>query len=287
MKEKTSGGMKRRRQTQNAAVYIALILISLLWMIPILWVVLTSFRTEGGSFSSSFIPQHFTIANYVNLWKNDVFPFHQWFFNTLGVAIASCIISTFFTLSISYVLSRMRFKFRKPYMNIALILGMFPGFMSMIAVYFVLKSVNLTQSLLALVLMYSAGAGIGFYIAKGFFDTIPRSLDEAAKIDGATNAQVFRHIIMPSSGPIVVYTALMAFIAPWGDFIFARIIMGDNYSKWTVAIGMYQMIEKNNIYNYFTQFNAGCVCVGIPIILLFIFLQRFYVAGITGGAVKG
>lgn len=287
MKEKTSGSMKQRRQMGNAAVYIILILISILWLIPILWVILTSFRAEGGSFSSSFIPHQFTISNYVNLWKNDVFPFRQWFFNTLWVAVASCIISTFFTLSIAYVLSRMRFKFRKPYMNIALILGMFPGFMSMIAVYFVLKSVNLTQSLLALVLMYSAGAGLGFYISKGFFDTIPRSLDEAAKIDGATNAQVFWHILMPNSGPIIVYTALMAFTAPWGDFIFARIIMGDNYSKWTVAIGLYQMIEKNNIYDYFTQFNAGCVCVGIPIILLFIFLQRYYVAGITGGAVKG
>jgi arabinogalactan oligomer/maltooligosaccharide transport system permease protein len=161
-----------------------------------------------------------------------------------------------------------------------------PGFMSMIAVYYVLKAINLTQSLVALVLVYSAGAGINYYICKGFFDTVPRALDEAARIDGATNAQIFSKIIMPLSGPIVVYTALMAFMAPWTDFIAARIIMGDNYQKYTVAIGMYQMIEKNNINDNFRQFNAGCVCIGVPIIIMFVIMQRFYVGGVTSGAVK-
>ena len=158
--------------------------------------------------------------------------------------------------------------------------------MSMIAVYYVLKAINLTQSLVALVLVYSAGAGINYYICKGFFDTVPRALDEAARIDGATNAQIFWKIIMPLSGPIVVYTALMSFMAPWTDFIAARIIMGDNYQKYTVAIGMYQMIEKNNINDNFRQFNAGCVCIGVPIIIMFIIMQRFYVGGVTSGAVK-
>lgn len=287
MNKTKSKSMKRKRKIGNAVVYILLILISVIWLIPILWVILTSFRLEGGSFNASFIPEHFTLNNYKNLWSNTVFPFKNWFVNTLWVAIASCAISTLFTLSVAYVLSRLRFKFRKPYMNIALVLGMFPGFMSMIAVYFILKAVGLTQNLWALVIQYSAGSGLGFYISKGFFDTIPKSLDEAAKLDGATNSQVFRHIIMPNSGPIVVYTALMGFIAPWNDFIFANVIMGDNYSKWTTAIGLYQMLFRNNIYTYFTQFNAGCVCIGIPIMILFFALQKYYVAGVTGGAVKG
>ncbi len=279
--------IKRRSAAANTVIYILLVIISVIWLIPVLWTVLTSFRAEPGSFTANFIPEHWTLDNYRNLWTNTTFPFKDWFVNTLWVACVSCLISTFLTLSVAYVLSRLRFKFRKPYMNIALVLGMFPGFMSMIAVYFILKAVGLTQNLWALVIQYSAGAGIGFYISKGFFDTIPRSLDEAARIDGATNAQVFLHIIMPNSGPIVVYTALMSFIGPWNDFIFASVIMGDNYKKWTVAIGLYQMIQKNNIYKYFTQFNAGCVCIGIPIMILFFFLQRFYVEGITGGAVKG
>ncbi|HKM33011.1 MAG TPA: sugar ABC transporter permease [Oscillospiraceae bacterium] len=278
--------MRTKRHVENAAVYVILIFLSVIWLIPIAWIVLTSFRAGGGAFVPEFIPKEFTFDNYFKLWTDNIYPFRKWFANTFIVAIASCILSTFLTLSISYVLSRLRFKLRKTYMNFALILGMFPGFMSMIAVYYVLKTVGLTQSLVALVLVYSAGAGINFYICKGFFDTIPRSLDEAAKIDGATNSQVFSKIILPLSSPIIVYTSLMAFMAPWADFIFARIIMGDNYSKYTVAIGMYQMLEKENIFNYFTTFAAGCVCIGVPIVILFSFLQRFYVEGVTGGSVK-
>lgn len=278
---------RKRAKMVNALVYLILAVLAFVWLIPIAWVVMTSFRAGGGSFSPDFIPKAFTLDNYSNLWDNTIYPFRKWYANTFIVAVASCLISTALTLAISYVLARMRFALRKAYMNVALVLGMFPGFMSMIAVYYVLKALGLTQSLVALVLVYSAGAGINFYICKGFFDTIPRSLDEAAKIDGATNAQVFRRIILPMSGPIIVYTALTAFMAPWADFIFADIIMGDRYDKYTVAIGMYELIKKENIFNYFTQFNAGCVMIGIPIVALFILLQRFYVEGITGGSMKG
>ena len=172
-------------------------------------------------------------------------------------------------------------------MKLALILGMFPGFMSMIAVYFVLKSVGLTQSLLALVLVYSAAGGLSFYISKGFFDTIPFAMDEAAMIDGATKFQIFTQITLPLSKPIIVYTVLTTFMAPWMDFIFAKVIMGDNYSKYTVAIGLYTMLNREFIDIYFTRFAAGAVCIAIPITLLFISLQKYYVEGITGGAVKG
>ncbi len=279
-------GAKLRRRTADLFIYVLLAVLSIIWVFPVAWVVLTAFRAEPGSFVTYFLPKQLTLQNFVDLWNNETYPFKNWFLNTFLVAVATCLLSTFLTLTISYVLSRMRFRFRKPYMNIALVLGMFPGFMSMIAVYYVLKAINLTQSLVALVLVYSAGAGINYYICKGFFDTVPRALDEAARIDGATNAQIFWKIIMPLSGPIVVYTALMSFMAPWTDFIAARIIMGDNYQKYTVAIGMYQMIEKNNINDNFRQFNAGCVCIGVPIIIMFIIMQRFYVGGVTSGAVK-
>jgi len=279
-------GAKLRRRATNLSTYVLLAVLSVVWVFPVAWVVLTAFRAEPGSFVTYFIPKQFTLQNFVDLWNNETYPFKTWFMNTFVVAVCTCLLSTFLTLTISYVLSRMRFRFRKPYMNIALVLGMFPGFMSMIAVYYVLKAINLTQSLVALVLVYSAGAGINYYICKGFFDTVPRALDEAAKIDGATNSQIFGKIIMPLSGPIVVYTALMSFMAPWTDFIAARIIMGDNYQKYTVAIGMYQMIEKNNINDNFRQFNAGCVCIGVPIIIMFVIMQRFYVGGVTSGAVK-
>lgn len=275
------------KKLSNGTVYAILGIMSIIWLIPIIWIILTSFRAEGKAFVQYFIPKQFTLNNYARLFSDaSVFPFKKWFVNTLIVAIGSCALSTTINLSVSYVMSRMRFRLRKAYMNLALVLGMFPGFMSMIAVYYVLKAVGLTQSLLALVLVYSASAATTFYISKGFFDTISKEIDEAARIDGATNAQVFTKIVLPLSKPIIVYTALQAFISPWMDYIFAKIIMGDNYEKYTVAIGLWYMTEKENIENCFTMFAAGSVCIAIPITILFIWLQKYYVSGVTSGSVK-
>ena len=172
-------------------------------------------------------------------------------------------------------------------MNIALVLGMFPGFMSMIAVYYILKGIGISQSLTALILVYSGGAGLTFYIAKGFFDTIPRSLDESALIDGATRFQIFSKIILPLSKPIIVYTVLTTFMAPWMDYIFASVIMGDNYNNYTVAIGLAKMLDRRFINSFYTQFAAGSVLISIPIAVLFVIMQKYYVSGISDGAVKG
>lgn len=278
----------KRTKTANIIIYAILIVLSIIWVIPIFWTLLTSFRAESGSFTSYFFPKNYTTDNYVNLLTDtSVFSYPTWFINTLIVAIFSCLLTTVITLSVAYVISRLRFKLRKTYMNIALILGMFPAFMSMIAVYYILKTFGLTQSLTALVLVYSASAGLSFYVAKGFFDTIPRALDEAALIDGATRSQIFFRVTLPLSKPIIVYTAMTSFMAPWADFIFARVIMGDNYEKYTVAVGLYQMLSREMIDKYFTQFAAGAILVALPVTILFIFLQRFYVEGVTGGAVKG
>lgn len=280
--------MSKNKKIRDVASYVTLIVLSIIWLIPIFWVVMTSFREEGGSYTSYFFPKGLTIANYVNLLTdNSQFYFLKWFGNTLFVAVFSCLISTFFVLSVSYVMSRMRFKMRKPLMNVALILGMFPGFMSMIAVYYILKGLGITQSLLALIMVYSGGAGLGFFIAKGFFDTLPKSLDEAAYLDGATKFQIFRKITLPLSKPIIVYTVLTSFMAPWMDFIFASVIMGDNYNNYTVALGLFKMLEREFINDYYTQFAAGCVLISIPIAALFISMQKYYVEGVSGGAVKG
>ena len=171
-------------------------------------------------------------------------------------------------------------------MNVGLILNMFPGFMSMIAVYYILKGLGITQSLIALIMVYSGGAGLSYYIAKGFFDTIPKAIDEAARIDGATRWKVFTKITMPLSKPIIVYTILTSFMAPWVDFIFARVIMGDKYENYTVAVGLWTMLQKEYIQTWFTRFAAGAVCVSIPIALLFVFTQKYYVNGLSG-SVKG
>ena len=263
-----------RQKMTRTLIYAILIIMAVVWMFPIFWIVLTSFRNEGGAFVPYIIPKEFTLSNYINLLTD------------ASVAVISCLLSTFITIAMAYALSRLRFKLRKPFLKVALVLNMFPGFMSMIAVYYILKALNLTQSLFALILVYSAGAALGFYIAKGFFDTIPMALDESAMIDGANKWQIFTKITLPLSKPIIVYTALMAFMAPWMDFIFARIIMGDKIQNYTVAIGLYTMMTRTTANALFMTFTAGCVLIAIPITLLFIYMQKYYVEGITSGSVK-
>ena len=279
--------MKKQKTRTLAFVYILLITLSIIWLFPILWVVLTSFRGEGAMSVNYIIPKTFTLENYKMLFSNNSYPFAQWFFNTLIVEIATCLISTFITVAIAYSVSRIKFKFRNRFLKLALVLNMFPGFMSMIAVYYILKAMELDGTLIALIIVYSAGAALGFYIAKGFFDTIPYSLDESAMIDGATKKDIFFKITLPLSKPIIVYTALMTFMIPWMDFIFAQVILGQQKQKYTVAIGLFTMLQPDKINQWFMPFTAGCVIIAIPITLLFMVMQKYYVEGITAGGVKG
>lgn len=281
---------KARKTVTNVIVHVILAILAFIWVLPIFWVILTSFRGEKGSYVTTFFPKSYTIDNYIKLFTDtSMLNFPKMFMNTLIIAIFVCIISTVFVLSVSFCMSRMRFKMRKPYMNIAMILGLFPSFMSMIAVYYILKALNLVEGdmiRLALIIVFSAGSGVGFYVAKGFFDTIPKSLDEAAIIDGATTWQIFTKITIPLSKPIIVYTILTSFMAPWLDFIFAKVICRADANQYTVSIGLWKMLEKEYIDSWYTCFAAGAVVVSIPIAILFMFTQKYYVEGMSG-AVKG
>ncbi|MBU5359805.1 sugar ABC transporter permease [Enterococcus raffinosus] len=279
--------MKKQKRRTLTFVYVLLIILSVIWLFPILWVVLTSFRGEGAMSVNYIIPKTFTFENYKMLFTNSSYPFARWFMNTLIVAIATCLISTFITVAIAYSVSRIKFRFRNRFLKLALVLNMFPAFMSMIAVYYILKAMELDGTLVALIIVYSAGAALGFYIAKGFFDTIPYSLDESAMIDGATKKDIFLKITLPLSKPIIVYTALMTFMIPWMDFIFAQVILGQQKQKYTVAIGLFTMLQPDKINHWFMPFTAGCVIIAIPITLLFMVMQKYYVEGITAGGVKG
>ena len=281
---------KIRKKVTNVVVHVILAILAFIWVLPIFWVILTSFRGEKGSFVTTFFPKTYTFDNYIKLFTDtSILNFPKMFMNTLIIAIFTCIISTIFVLSVSYCMSRMRFKMRKPFMNIAMILGLFPSFMSMIAVYFILKALGLSEGSMiriALIIVFSAGSGVGFYVAKGFFDTIPKSLDEAAIIDGASRWQVFTKITIPLSKPIIVYTILTSFMGPWIDFVFAKVICGANADQFTVSIGLWKMLEKEYINSWYTCFAAGAVVISIPIAILFMFTQKFYVEGMSG-AVKG
>ncbi len=281
--------MKDKRTSTIVMHNVLIGILAVIWLIPIVWLVCTSFSEYTGINTSTFFPQKWSIANYIKLFHPDtVAQFPQWFMNTFIVACVNCVISTLFVLMVAYATSIMRFPMRKPLMNIAVILNLFPGMLSMIAVYFVLKTFNLTNSYAGLIMVYSASSGLGYLIAKGFFDTVPRALCEAARIDGCSEARIFLQMVIPMSRPIVVYTVINSFLAPWMDFVFAKMFLNAGVSsKYTVAIGLYKMLDKSLINDYFTQFCAGGVLVSIPISILFMIMQKFYVEGITGGAVKG
>ncbi|MBD9051134.1 sugar ABC transporter permease [Ruminococcus sp.] len=279
---------KLRRGLANTFIYIILAILGFIWICPFIYLLMHSFRAEGVTVVNYLIPREWTFQNYIDLFtSHGTLNFTKWFINTFVVACFSCVISTISVLMVSYAFSRLRFKSRKKFINVGMILGMFPGFMTMIAIYYLLKAMGLTQTLVALVICYSAGAGLGYQISKGFFDTIPRALDEAATIDGATKNQIFWKIILPMSKPIVVYTVLTSFIGPWTDFILAKIIMGDKRDNYTVAIGLQLMIDLDFKTQYYKQFLAGSVVVAVPITLLFLKMQKYYVEGVTAGGVKG
>ncbi len=283
---------KLRRGIANAFIYIALAVMGLIWIFPLVWLVAHSFRIDpaGGVpaiLSTTLFPKVSELGfdNYIGLFRDTMFM--KWFTNTLIVATCSCVISTLSVLMVAYSFSRLRFKARKPFINVGMIMGMFPGFMTTIALYYILKMMGLTQTLLGLTLCYSGGAGLGYLVAKGFFDTIPRALDEAATIDGANRNQIFWKIILPMSKPIVVYTVLTSFINPWCDFILVKIIMGTEVEKYTISRGLWMWTDKEYKSNYYRYFLSGSVVVAIPITALFLYMQKYYVEGVTAGGVKG
>jgi len=271
--------------------HLFLLALAIFWLLPIIWLILNSFSEFQGRNIRQFIPEEFSLTAYrLLLFNTDdtVARFPVWFQNTLTIAIFTCLVSSMFVLMVSYAISRMRFRGRRTLMSVGVILGLFPGFLAMIAVYFIMKSFDLTNSHIGLIIIYSGSAGLGYLIAKGFFDTISETLSESARIDGATEFQIFLKIIIPLSKPIIVFTVISAFLAPWADFMFARVMLNSGIATdWTVAIGLYNMLDRSFINSHFARFCAGGVLVSIPLSILFIIMQKFYVEGITGGSVKG
>ncbi len=286
MSKNRNKSLRRSRIIDAIWTNVLVFLLALIWIMPVLWIILASFSNQTGYISTTFFPkaEQLTINNYVRLFTET--NFLTWVGNTMIVALLNTIFTTLFTVLTAYSLSRFRFKMRKTFLNITLILGMFPGFMSMVAVYFILAELNLTNSIFALLVYYVAGAGLGFFICKGYFDTIPKDIDEALLVDGSPHIVSFIRVFLPLAAPIIIYTALMAFMAPWADYILAGLIFTKDSSK-TVAVGLYGWMDSSKINTYFTLFAAGATIVAIPIVALYIALQRFFVEGISAGAVKG
>ena len=285
--KRKSMGAKASRRLGNTVIYIILILMTVVWLFPFFGIVMESFKVNTTMMDGELFPSKFGFDNYIRLFKET--DFLKWFTNTAIMGVATAFFQTAFVLAMSYTLSRLRFKGRKALMNLMLILGMFPGFLTMILIYKVFVDLGLTMQMapVGLVIVYCASSGMGYYISKGFFDTIPKTLDEAARVDGATRFQVFYKVIMPLSGSIIIYTILMGFMAPWGDFMLATYIIHENSQGMSVAVGMYEWLSVTNLNTHYTTFCAAGVIVAIPVTTVFLLLQKYYVEGVTGGAVKG
>ena len=304
-KQKKLRSKKVVERSTNAVIYVILVAISVIWLFPFVFLIMQSLRGELGAATNYFFPKKWTFDNYIHLFTQegvkmngtvtklpDGYNFLTWYWHTLVIAVVVTIVQTLIVLVTSYALSRMRFKMRKPLMNLMLILGMFPGFMSMTAMYFLLQLIGLTQdfSIIGLILVYVGSSCMGYYICKGFFDTIPKSLDETARIDGASRQTIFFKVIIPLSKPIIIYTVLTSFMGPWGEYMFASLIANGSAKYWNVAVGMRDMLQREMMGTYgdsFQRFCAAGVVVSLPITTLFFILQRYYVEGVTGGAVKG
>lgn len=288
--DKKFKSQKRAKILDLTWSYILLIILSCIWLLPFVGMVLQSFRsyaTEYGGMVEYLIPKNFSLDNYIFLFTEG--KFLRWYGNTLTIAIFCSIIQTIMILAVSYALSRMRFKGRDFMMRFNLILGMFPGFLGMICLYFLLKEMGLTQegAIPGLILIGTASSGMGYYVCKGFFDTIPKSLDEAARIDGASRARIFFTMTLPLAKPIVIYTALMGFMGPWCDYVMASYVAFGEENSYNVAVALQRWMTVNDYQGYFTRFCAGGVLIAVPVTLLFMALQKYYVEGVTGGAVKG
>lgn len=274
-----------RRAADNLFTYIGLILMSAIFFFPCLWLILSSFSKTGSLYDfKGFFPKAFSFQSFIDLFTDDVnglYPYKTWFLNTLYVSACSSILGTILVLLTAYVMSRFRFKGRDTIKKTTLVLGMFPGFMGMTAVYIIMTQLGLIDKLESLIFLYAATAPVSYMVQKGYFDSIPNTIFEAARLDGATNLEVFAKITLPLSKPMVVYTVLTQFAWPWSDVLLPKLLLKDR-NMWTVAVGLFNLPET-----HFARFAAGSVFIAIPIVILYFCLVKYIVNGLTAGSVKG
>ena len=282
MKDKKRIKTRVKKTLDVVITYCVLLIVAFIFFFPCLWLILASFSKSGSIYSfDGFFPQEYGLDAFKTLLSDTVmYNYKRWFVNTLFIASCSCVIGTLLTILTAYCMSRFRFKSRKAMMKTTLVLGMFPSFMGTIAVYLIMTQFHLVNQMWGLILIYSAQAPMGYMVQKGFFDTIPYSIDEAARIDGASNFQIFTKFILPMSKPMLVYTALTSFTWPWSDFILPKMLLQDK-NLYTVAVGLMSLGETE-----FARFAAGSIIIAIPIIILYFCLVKYMINGMSAGAVK-
>ncbi len=279
--KKLSFGLRSRRIIDCVITYTLLIIISAIFLFPCLWLVLSCFSASGSIYSfNGFFPTEYSLDTFRALFTDKYYDYMSWFTNTLFVAVVSSLLGTVLVILTAYTVSAFEFKARKALMKGALVLGMFPSFMGMTAVYLLMTQFGFINSHLGLALIYAGGAPMGYLVQKGFFDTIPSSIYEAARIDGASDLRIFASITMPMAKPMLVYTLLTQFAWPWSDYILPKLLLKDK-NLWTVAVGLMSLPETE-----FARFSAGAVFIAVPIVILYFCLTKYMINGLSAGAVK-
>ncbi|MCG1020075.1 MULTISPECIES: sugar ABC transporter permease [Sutcliffiella] len=278
--------LKTKSKIEVSLIYLFLGFMFIIIAYPLLWTIGLSLNPGTSLYSASMIPENWSLVHYKWLFTDPQSDYLTWYKNSIMVAVANSFFSVLITAFVAYAFSRYRFVGRTYGLYAFLLLQMFPALMAMVAIYIMLNMVGLLDSLVGLTLVYIGGQiPFNAWLVKGYFDTIPKELDEAARMDGAGHFGVFFKIMLPLAKPILAVVALFNFMAPFTDFILPRIVLR-NPENFTLALGLFNFIN-DQFANNFTRFAAGSILIAIPIALMFLFLQRYLIAGLTAGGTKG
>lgn len=277
---------KTKSKIEVAFIYLFFLIMFVIIGYPLFWAVMMSVNPGTNMLVTNLFPDNPTLEHYKWLFTNPRSDYLIWYKNSMFVAVLNAVGSVVITSLIAYAFSRYKFIGRKYGLYMFLLLQMFPALMGMVALYILLNTIGLTDSLWGLLLIYLGGQiPFNAWLVKGYFDTIPKELDEAAKIDGAGHLKIFWTIMLPLAKPILAVVALFNFMAPFMDFLLPRIVL-TSPENFTLALGLYNFINDQFSTN-FTRFAAGAILIAIPIALVFLLLQRYLISGLTSGATKG
>lgn len=287
-----AGSISQQRKLALGLRIVLAILALLFALFPIIWIFSASIDPSNSLAGQRLIPANATFANYQNLVRSDLFPFRTWMWNSLRIAITTTILGVLFTALAAYAFSRFRFRGRRSLLQTILLVQFFPNFLNMVALYLILQQVGAYIPWLSLnthgglILLYLGGVlGLNTWLMKGYFDAIPRDLDEAAMMDGATHMQTFLTVILPLVRPILVVVGLLSFVGTYSEYILARVML-TSVDKYTLAVGL-SLFIRDQYANRWGQFAAGALIGALPTVIIFMALQRYLVSGLTAGSVKG
>ncbi|SMF90675.1 carbohydrate ABC transporter membrane protein 2, CUT1 family [Paenibacillus uliginis N3/975] len=274
-----------KSRLELTGIYAFILFMFIVIAYPLVWAMGVSLNPGTSLYSAKIIPENWSTEHYSWLFSSPDSQYALWYKNTLIVASWKTVLSLIVTTFLAYAFSRYNFRGRKNGLYALLLIKMFPVLMGMVAIYILLNLLGLLDTLAGLILVY-VGSSIPMhaFLIKGYFDTIPRDLDESAKIDGAGHFRIFFQIILPLAKPILAVVALFNFMTPFMDFLLPRIVIRSS-ENYTLAVGLFNLVNQE-FSNNFTRFAAGSMLIAIPIAVVFLFLQRFLISGLTAGATK-